>query len=735
VGENATVDLVFPRYEKGRVIGERTGYLRDLERLRVRGTVLRSSKEHDLALLRADVLPEQAQALPLCEYPANPGDEVHGLGNRYDTGVLWTYATGVVRSRAPLPQGYFSAGQQLTKGATVLTASVPINEGDSGGPLINDAGQLVGVAAAIPKEIASAGYFIDVSHVRALLGIGASSTVASSEQLGPRAALHRQRMNVVAVVEYPGGNRRAGVLIDRSRRWLITTADAVAKETLVDVLFPVVQETPIVAMRWYRQEKENLRKKNHLVRGVVLGSDPRRNLALVELSSIPSSASVAPLVCQEQQPGEMVSMISHPLRVESLWVHGSASVRQRDRVNVATEGETLAEVLLLQCPLSEGEAGGPVFDAQGKFIALLTGRVAPQQQIAYALTAHEIRDWRLERDREFAALTSEDLLRRGVLMARAGEFLEAEKNLINAGDMARLPRAELWLRLGKSKQALAEVEAALKEKETANALGLRAQIRLALGEGKQALRDADRAVALDGKSAIAWASRAAVHLAQGKTAEAIKDCDEAIWHDARSVLAYRLRGQARANLDRSDEALHDLSAALAVSPGDVETLVARATVLLNKPDARAALEDCNSALRYQPTSVIVQRLKAQALLGCGQSQAGLALLNEILTRDAGNAEARLARGGELLRRGEFQAGAKDLATALSLGKVVWIELEQRLEQAIEEYPANAAEAMRIVLSAVDRAKVREWLKEAATIKDDRERAKWLRDRVRLLRGE
>src|SRR5262249_30834542 len=157
------------------VVGPRQHYLEQMPALRQRGTavrarILRRSPQTDLALLELERLPPRVTALPLAAIPAQPGERVHLVGNRYDVDVLWTHTTGTVPAVRPLRQGYFNAGQQLASGARALLAGVPINEGDSGGPLVNDAGAVVGVAAAVAWEIQGAGLFIDLAEVRKLLG-------------------------------------------------------------------------------------------------------------------------------------------------------------------------------------------------------------------------------------------------------------------------------------------------------------------------------------------------------------------------------------------------------------------------------------------------------------------------------------------------------------------------------------------------------------------------------------
>src|SRR5262249_20346802 len=137
----------------------------------------------DLALVELESLPKDVTELSLATEAARPGDRVHGVGNRYDTDVLWVYAEGSVRQVKALREGYFNGGKRLGKGARVIVAGSPINEGDSGGPLVNGRGEVVGVAAAVVWEEQGAGLFIDAAEVRALTG--RPNPASSPEPAGP----------------------------------------------------------------------------------------------------------------------------------------------------------------------------------------------------------------------------------------------------------------------------------------------------------------------------------------------------------------------------------------------------------------------------------------------------------------------------------------------------------------------------------------------------------------------
>ena len=92
---------------------------------------------------------------------------------------------------------------------------------------------------------------------------------------------HRRALRSVAVVQYEGGERFAGVLLDRRRRLVLTTAEAVAREKTALVTFAVEQDGgPVVEAAWYKSQRDLLRRKGAASAGVVLAVvDPAQVMA------------------------------------------------------------------------------------------------------------------------------------------------------------------------------------------------------------------------------------------------------------------------------------------------------------------------------------------------------------------------------------------------------------------------------------------------------------------------
>lgn len=165
-GKHNIVAVAFPEFDRaGRPISAADHYLKKTEL--IRGKVLDRRPTCDLALVQIDTVPTQARGMALSDGAREAG-AIHVIGNsNADYGGLFGCVCGHVRN---VFDNTPSAKNPLA--GRVVLASVAANHGDSGGPVVNDAGELVAIISARPpaKEGAQAVVFCpEVSEVRALL--------------------------------------------------------------------------------------------------------------------------------------------------------------------------------------------------------------------------------------------------------------------------------------------------------------------------------------------------------------------------------------------------------------------------------------------------------------------------------------------------------------------------------------------------------------------------------------
>jgi S1-C subfamily serine protease len=131
----------------------------------VKGAVVRVDEVADLAVIKVAQLPPDVQPIALADTARiAAGAGIHAIGHPF--GEIWSYARGVVR-QVHLNYTWRSAdgGQHR---ADVVQAQTPINPGNSGAPLLNDAGELVGVSA-FGAEV---NFAVAASEARRVLAMG-----------------------------------------------------------------------------------------------------------------------------------------------------------------------------------------------------------------------------------------------------------------------------------------------------------------------------------------------------------------------------------------------------------------------------------------------------------------------------------------------------------------------------------------------------------------------------------
>lgn len=133
-----------------------TGYAKPF-----RGRVIGTNARSDLAVLRISV-PRPVATIAMGSSADTPvGAWAIAIGNPYD--LSHTVTVGVVSAK----------GRPLTIGSrtysNLLQTSAAINPGNSGGPLLNLAGQVIGVNTAVSAQGQGIGFAIPVSAVKSAL--------------------------------------------------------------------------------------------------------------------------------------------------------------------------------------------------------------------------------------------------------------------------------------------------------------------------------------------------------------------------------------------------------------------------------------------------------------------------------------------------------------------------------------------------------------------------------------
>jgi HEAT repeat protein len=218
----AEILALFPEYEHGKVNADPEFYWAQLKKGRdgkaIAARVVADDRKRDLALLKLDSVPADATAVRLASSGVSPGQNLHAVGGQpRGSKAMWVYTPGVVRQVSSAVWQYEDG---FRRSATVIESTLPINQGDSGGPVVDGRGALVGVNAGFDPDSRQNSSHIDISEARDLLvrhfhSLGRDWAGPAEEQ--PPAALRdhvRQLVKALGGADADARKRSAAALAD-----------------------------------------------------------------------------------------------------------------------------------------------------------------------------------------------------------------------------------------------------------------------------------------------------------------------------------------------------------------------------------------------------------------------------------------------------------------------------------------------------------------------------------------
>lgn len=166
VEDQGHVTVFFPVQKDGDVIADKIFYAVNEPKVGVAGRVIFRDATRDLAIIELGNLPAQAKAIKLAAKSAKPGQLLHVIGNPAGL-ALWVYSSGTVRSVFNKSWTAMTGeGKAMLLKAKVVETQIPINPGDSGGPVVNADSELVGIVSSYNKAQQLVSTCIDLSEVK-----------------------------------------------------------------------------------------------------------------------------------------------------------------------------------------------------------------------------------------------------------------------------------------------------------------------------------------------------------------------------------------------------------------------------------------------------------------------------------------------------------------------------------------------------------------------------------------
>jgi len=131
--------------------------------LQYRAKVLISDTEHDLAILKIE---DSTFKMPAIPYSLRPGTPISPGASVFSIGYP---LVNILGSEAKFTDGKISSKTGYKNSVSTFQTTVAVQPGNSGSPLFNDKGELIGIINAIIKDADNVSYAIKVNHLHLLM--------------------------------------------------------------------------------------------------------------------------------------------------------------------------------------------------------------------------------------------------------------------------------------------------------------------------------------------------------------------------------------------------------------------------------------------------------------------------------------------------------------------------------------------------------------------------------------
>ena len=427
-------------------------------------------------------------------------------------------------------------------------------------------------------------------------------------------------------------------MVDVEKRWIVTCQHVVGTQEEIEIVFPVHKEGRVLQERdWYIKSATRFNAK-------VISTDPKRDLAILQVDKLPEGTQALPLAAESAQPGDNLFLIGNPVASGAMWNFSAGTLRavykKRFTYKQSTH-EVDAVVGETQLPANPGDSGGAVFNDRGEVLGVHCGGTPDGAQLmATYIDVTEIR-----------AFLKEPL--KGVAKARTfDDFLK---------------RANDHFIKGALDQALADYDEAIKlEPKHSEALRCRAGILIRKKQYDAALKDADEAIRADPKNAAAHNERAVCLGSKGDYKAAVESYNEAIRLNPNDALFRGGRAWTYNNLKQHDQAIADASAALKINAEFGFAYNERGLACMHLGQLDKAAADLELAVKLDPQNHEARFNRGATASAQGKLNDAIVLFDEVLRKLPEHASALKERGIAQMKIGALEKAVKDFDRYLKL---------------------------------------------------------------------
>jgi tetratricopeptide (TPR) repeat protein/S1-C subfamily serine protease len=641
----------------------------------------------DLALLKVDPHGRKLRSLAVAHAPVRKGERVAAFGS--PLGFSKSVSDGIVsavRRGAELPPIL-----RIDSDATLIQTTAPISHGNSGGPLVNMKGEVVGVNTLTFQSF----------------GENINFAVSSNDLLGAVAGCTGRLLPVAAVRSGP--SRVAQKVEVRTLRSIVGARPddrgdlgrkrAAAGQELQYELRQGRQAVESEFAHLTMRVRSRMKKE-----GISQDEAQRQELALVFATHDQESEEARAIACYNKGDFDgcifaMRAVIRSGWGSRALAVYycGMAYLWKGDTAKAFAHLDYLSpnpSRLTLRYGASDDSLSAAVVFSRGlayladgeydKALADLAEaiRLAPAYADAYFYRGQA---YVAKGDVENGITSYSEAigLDPGLLTAyisRGSAYLEArdwQRAIADFTEAARLDpkcalafygRGNSYSLKGELDKAIADYTEAIRvDPSLVAAYGCRGEVYARKGELDSAIADFSDTIRLGPKDALAYSVRGRAYRIKGELDKAIADYTEAIRLDPKDARTYHDRGWAYGKKDDWDKAIADCTAAIGLDPKLVVAYYTRGVAYEKKGEWDKVIADCTEAIRLDPKLPAAYCNRGWAYGKKGEWDKAITDDTEAIRLDPKLAPAYYGRGNAYKQGGKETKANEDFAKAKELG--------------------------------------------------------------------
>lgn len=461
---------------------------------------------------------------------------------------------------------------------------------------------------------------------------------AAARDLSPKEIFQRAMTSTALVVRLGTDGQvegnGSGWVLDQEHKLLVTNHHVVVGREKVHVYFPS-----------YDQGKLNSDMTHYLrdvtpIVGTVFLSEPERDLAVVQLESLPDGIRAFQLAADSASPGDELHSVGNP--EGRMWFYTGGHVRgvYKSQYQTSSGQRINAQIVESDSATNHGDSGGPVLNSHGELAAVVSSGTDGVRLITQFIDVSEVRT-----------------------------FSEEVNKLLDPHSAVEFDaRGSRRLAMGQLDQALADFTQAMRlDDHLIDALCHRGQVFRQRADYLSAIGDFDAALKLDSKRADAFQGRGLTHLDQGDVEAAVTDFTEAIRINPEDATNYALRGQAFARRMDQVSALMDFDRAIGIDPKNAPALFQRGELHYQREEIDAAAQDYLAAVEADPTMTMPYiKLGYILLYKRNMAEQGMQCFNKAVELNPSSDYNRNERGNAWFFQGAYQSAIEDYNEAIRL---------------------------------------------------------------------